>query len=150
MRISDWSSDVCSSDLYARIRTVKSDLTGPSGAPSATAVEERVRAEARIRDIETLVAGLEEAAGRLQTLSDELGGILEDLQKLPSDKMSANDSAKLAAVTMSVRQMAQEFGFSTFPPEDLTIDEDRYRQQREGYVIGFERTGSDEHRQKRA
>src|SRR3546814_677416 len=57
-------------DLYARIRTVKSDLTGPSGAPSATAVEERVRAEARIRDIETLVAGLEEAAGRLQTLSD--------------------------------------------------------------------------------
>src|SRR3546814_374319 len=114
-------------DLYARIRTVKSDLTGPSGAPSATAVEERVRAEVRIRDIETLVAGLEEAAGRLQTLSDELGGLLEALQKLPSDKMSETDSAKLAAVTMSVRQMAQEFGFSTFPPEDLTIDEYRDR-----------------------
>src|SRR3546814_841551 len=130
-------------DLYARIRTVKSDLTGPSGAPSATAVEERVRAEARIRDIETLVAGLEEAAGRLQTLSDELGGLLEDLQKLPSDKMSETDSAKLAAVTMSVRQMAQEFGFSTFPPEDLTIDEDSYRPQKEGYEIGFETSASD-------
>src|SRR3546814_6461961 len=75
-------------DLYARIRSVKSDLTGPAGAPSATAVEERVRAEARIRDIETLVAGLEEAAGRLQTLSDELGGLIKDLQKLPSAKMS--------------------------------------------------------------
>src|SRR3546814_7994376 len=140
MRISDWSSDVCSSDLYARIRTVKSDLTGPSGAPSATAVEERVRAEARIRDIETLVAGLEEAAGRLQTLSDELGGLLEDLQKLPSDKMSETERAKLAAVTMSVRQMAQEFGFSIFKPEDLTIEEDNYRPQKEGYEIGFEQS----------
>src|SRR3546814_16371555 len=108
MRISDWSSDVCSSDLYARIRTVKSDLTGPSGAPSATAVEERVRAEARIRDIETLVAGLEEAAGRLQTLSDELGGLLEDLQKLPSDKMSEPDRDKLDAVTMSLGPMDPE------------------------------------------
>src|SRR3546814_4539261 len=113
MRISDWSSDVCSSDL------------------------------ARIRDIETLVAGLEEAAGRLQTLSDELGGLLEDLQKLPSDKMSETDSAKPAAVTMSVRQMAQVFGFSTFPPEDLTIDEDSYRPQKEGYEIGFETSASD-------
>src|SRR3546814_9103149 len=69
--------------------------------------------------------------------------LLEDLQKLPSDKMSETDSAKLAAVTMSVRQMAQEFGFSTFPPEDLTIDEDSYRPQKEGYEIGFETSASD-------
>src|SRR3546814_4665146 len=106
MRISDWSSDVCSSDLYARIRTVKSDLTGPSGAPSATAVEERVRAEARIRDIETLVAGLEEAAGRLQTLSDELGGPLEDLQKLPTDKMSETRTEEQTTELQSLKRFS--------------------------------------------
>lgn len=130
-------------DLYARMRTVKSDLTGPSGAPSATAVEERVRAEARIRDIENIISGLEEAAGRLQTLSAELGDHLKALQRLPSDKMSETDDAKLAALTRSIRQMAQEFGFSTFPPEDLTIDEDSYRPQKEGYEIGFETSASD-------
>src|SRR3546814_10890147 len=57
--------------------------------------------------------------------------------------MSETDSAKLAAVTISVRQMAQEFGFSTFPPEDLTIDEDSYRPQKEGYEIGLETSASD-------
>src|SRR3546814_19482498 len=75
-------------DLYARTRTVKSDLTGPSGAPSATAVEERVRADARLRDIETIVAGLEEAAGRLQTFSDDLGGDLADLHNTPNNNIN--------------------------------------------------------------
>src|SRR3546814_12624931 len=81
-------------DLSARIRTVKSDLTGPSGAPSATAVEERVRAEARIRDIETLVAGLQEAAGRPQNSSDEHAGLLETMHKQPRDKRRETNSAK--------------------------------------------------------
>src|SRR3546814_10703055 len=39
-------------DLYARIRTVTSDLTGPSGAPSATAVEERVRSDEHTSELQ--------------------------------------------------------------------------------------------------
>lgn len=62
---------------------------------------------------------------------------------LPSDKMTADDKDKLDALTGSVRELAQAFGFTTFSPKDLTIDEDSYRPQKEGYEIGFETSASD-------
>jgi hypothetical protein len=130
-------------DLYAQIRTVRADLQGPSGAPSAAAIEERVRAEARIRDLDDLMAMLNETAGRLHTLAAELGDLHDALGELPSDKMSQDDRAKLAALTSSLRQLARAFGFTTFSPDELTIDEDSYRPQKEGYEIGFETSASD-------
>lgn len=130
-------------DLYAQIRTVRADLQGPSGAPSAAAIEERVRAEARIRDLDGLVAMLNETAGRLHTLAAELGHLHDALGELPSDKMSQDDHAKLAALTNSLRQLARAFGFTTFSPDELSINEDSYRPQKEGYEIGFETSASD-------
>jgi hypothetical protein len=129
--------------LYARVRTIRSDLVGPSGAPSAAAVEERVRTEARIRDLEELIATLGETANRLHPLSVQLGELLRALEGLPSDKMTANDRVKLDALTGSLRELARAFGFTTFSPYDLTIDDDSYRPQKEGYEIGFETSASD-------
>jgi hypothetical protein len=130
-------------DLYARVRTVRSDLLGPSGAPSAAAVEERVRTEARIRDLETLAAALGDTASRLHTLSAEFGELLKVLGELPSDKMSPTDRAKFSTLTSALRQLGRAFGFTTFSPDELTIDEDSYRPQKEGYEIGFETSASD-------
>ena len=39
-------------ELYSRIRTIRANLVAPTGNPSAVAIEERVRAEARIRELE--------------------------------------------------------------------------------------------------
>lgn len=130
-------------DLYAQIRTVRADLQGPSGAPSAAAIEERVRAEARIRDLDNLVVMINETAGRLYTLAAELRDLHDALGELPSDKMSQVDRAKLAALTNLLQRLARAFGFSTFSPDELTIDEDSYRPQMEGYEIGFETSASD-------
>jgi len=57
--------------------------------------------------------------------------------------MTEDDKDKLDALTGSVRELAQAFGFTTFAPKDLTIDEDSYRPQKEGYEIGFETSASD-------
>ena len=129
--------------LYTRVRTIRSDLLGPSSAPSAAAVEERVRIEARIRDLEGLIASLGDTASRLHILSAEFVELLNAGRLLPSDKMTADDKDKLDALTGSVRELAQTFGFTTFAPKDLTIDEDSYRPQKEGYEIGFETSASD-------
>ena len=144
-RLDDTSAIAASkvSDLYGRIRTVKSDLIGPSGAPSATSVEERVRIETRIRDLETLVTSLGEAGSRLYTLGSERRDLKKAWNALPEDKMTSSDRAKLTSLTMSLRQLAQSFGFSTFPADELTLDEDSYRPQKEGYEIGFETSASD-------
>ncbi len=130
-------------ELYSRIRTVRADLVAPNGNPSAVAIEERVRAEARIRELETIQATFDDTVERMQILAGTFSDLLQAVAGLPKDKMSALDRNKFEALTTLLRQQAGEFGFSTFDPNELTIDEDTYRPQKEGYEIGFETSASD-------
>ena len=70
-------------------------------------------------------------------------GLQQALAALPQDKMSPLDRKKFDTLTTLLRQQARDFGFSTFDPGELTIDEDTYRPQKEGYEIGFETSASD-------
>lgn len=130
-------------ELYSRIRTVRADLVAPTGNPSAVAIEERVRAEARIRELETIQTTFDDVVARMQTLASTFGGILAAVDGLPNDKMSPLDKKKFETLTALLRQLARDFGFSTFDPNELTLDEDTYRPQKEGYEIGFETSASD-------
>ena len=56
-------------ELYSRIRTIRADLVAPAGNPSAVAIEERVRAEARIRELETIQSMFDDTVERMQTLA---------------------------------------------------------------------------------
>ena len=130
-------------ELYSRIRTVRADLVAPAGNPSAVAIEERVRAEARIRELVIVQTTFDDLVERMKTLANTFGEILAARAGLPSDKMSSLDKQKFATLTALLSQFAGDFGFSTFDPDELTIDEDTYRPQKEGYEIGFETSASD-------
>jgi hypothetical protein len=136
-------ADRALNDLYGRIRTLRADLVAPSGNPSAAAIEERVRAEARIRELETIQSMFNDTLERMQTVAKIYEHLLRDRASLPADKMSQLDQTKFKTLTELLRQQAREFGFSTFSPDELTIDEDTYRPQKEGYEIGFETSASD-------
>ncbi|WP_212668021.1 hypothetical protein [Xanthomonas axonopodis] len=136
-------SDRKLNELYSRIRTVRADLVAPAGNPSAVAIEERVRTEARIRELETIQATFDDVVARMQSLASTFGEILAGLAGLPSENMSSLDTKKFEMLTALLRQLAQDFGFSTFDSNELTIDEDTYRPQKEGYEIGFETSASD-------
>ena len=41
------------------------------------------------------------------------------------------------------KNRAEDFGFSTFSPSDLSISEDSYKPEKEGFEIGFETSASD-------
>ncbi len=130
-------------ELYSRMRTVRADLVAPNGNPSAAAIEQRLRTEARIRELEEIQAEFDDSVSRMQSLSNAYGEILSAMAALPKDKISALDREKLNSLTDLLRNLASEFGFSTFDPHELTIDEDTYRPQKEGYEIGFETSASD-------
>jgi AAA domain len=130
-------------NLYSRIRTVRSDLVSSTGTPSAAAVEERVRIETRIRELEAVQDSFEEIVERMVLLAEALALILREMQELPREKMSLEDHRKFRDLTEVMRSLAKGFGFSTFNPEELEIDEDTYRPQKEGYEIGFETSASD-------
>ena len=130
-------------ELYSRIRTVRADLVAPTGNPSAVAIEERVRIEARIRELEAIQATFDDTLERMRALASTYGELLLAISKLPKDKMTALDRKKFETLTTLLRQLAKDFEFSTFDSNELTIDEDTYRPQKEGYEIGFETSASD-------
>ena len=57
--------------------------------------------------------------------------------------MSESDKRKLDRLTAIVREQAREFNFSKFNPDEVTISEDTYRPQKEGFEIGSETSASD-------
>jgi hypothetical protein len=130
-------------DHYAQIRLLRAELVAPGSNPSAAVIEERIRAEAKVRDLEGLQSVFDDAVDRLRSLQDAYRRFLVEREQIPGDKLSANDRDKLSLLTELLQRQATEFGFSTFSPRELSISEDSYRPEKEGFEIGFETSASD-------
>ena len=130
-------------DFYAQIRLLRSELVAPGANPSAVIIEERIRAEARMRDLEALQAIFDDAVDRLRGLQEAYSALLLERAQVPTEKLSASDHDKLSRLTALVQSQAKDFGFSTFSPSELSISQDSYRPEKEGFEIGFETSASD-------
>ncbi|MCT8999941.1 hypothetical protein [Chelativorans intermedius] len=130
-------------DHYAQIRLLRSELVAPGSNPSAAVIEERIRAEARLRDLEALQAIFDDAMDRLRGLQEAYSNLLQERAEIPAEKLSQQDKDKLSRLTRLVQGRAGDFGFSTFSPSELSISEDSYRPEKEGFEIGFETSASD-------
>lgn len=130
-------------DYYAQIRLLRSELVAPGSNPSAAVIEERIRAEARMRELESLQAIIDDAIDRFRGLQEAYAALLKERTQIPKEKLSQQDRDKLSRLTGLVQSCADDFGFSTFSPSDLSISEDTYRPEKEGFEIGFETSASD-------
>lgn len=130
-------------DHYSQIRLLRSELVAPGSNPSAAAIEERIRTEAKVRDLEGLQAVFDDAIDRLEGLQEAYRLLLEERRQIPDDKLSSSDKDKLKLLTELLQRQAAEFDFSTFSPAELSISEDSYRPEKEGFEIGFETSASD-------
>ncbi|MER8376830.1 hypothetical protein [Mesorhizobium sp. M1406] len=130
-------------DYYAQIRLLRSELVAPGANPSAAIIEERIRAEARLRDLEALQAIFDDALDRLGNLQEAYSSLLLERAQIPTEKLSPGDHDKLNRLTSLVQDQAKDFGFSTFSPAELSISQDSYRPEKEGFEIGFETSASD-------
>lgn len=137
------ASDKELTELYARIRSLRTDLVSPNTSPSVAAIEERVRTENRVRELEEIETAFQNTIDRLKGISREYARLLAEQASLPREKLSKTDSAKLSQLTKIVREEAKQFGFSTFDPDEVSISDDSYRPQKEGFEIGFETSASD-------
>ncbi|WP_258766885.1 hypothetical protein [Bradyrhizobium arachidis] len=128
---------------YAQIRLLRAELVAPGSNPSAAAIEERVRAEAKVLELERLQSVFDDTIERLRSLQSAYRVLLEERERIPDDKLSTNDRAKLESLTQLLQDQAADFQFSTFSPRELSISEDSYRPEKEGFEIGFETSASD-------
>lgn len=130
-------------NYYAQIRLLRSELIAPGGNPSASIIEKRIRAEAQLRDLEALQVNFNDAMDNLENLQKYYNALLLEQAVLPKEKFSYSDHDKLKRLTSLVQEQATAFGFSTFSPTELSISQDSYRPEKEGFEIGFETSASD-------
>jgi len=130
-------------ELYALIRSLRTDLVSPNTSPSLAAIEERIRTENRVRELEEMETTFQNMIDQLKAISQEYAKLLAEQAFLPREKLSQTDSVKLSQLTRIVREQAKQFGFSTFDPNEVSISDDSYRPQKEGFEIGFETSASD-------
>jgi hypothetical protein len=125
------------------LRALKNDLVTASGTPSIAALEERIRAEARLSGLEDALQRFEQQKSSLAMLARQHAELLSARSELPSDRLTEKDKEKLIRMGELIREQAASYGFSTFPPSELEISHENYRPQREGFEIGFEMSASD-------
>ncbi|MGH0241160.1 hypothetical protein NKY70_27895 [Sinorhizobium meliloti] len=130
-------------ESYGEIRSLRAELVAPGSNPSAVVIEERIRAESKVRDLEALQSVFDDAIARFGVIQKEYVALLLEQGALPDDKLSSNDKKKLNLLTKLLQDQAGQFGFSTFSPDELSISEDSYRPEKEGFEIGFETSASD-------
>jgi hypothetical protein len=130
-------------EAYARLRAMRTDLAAPDTTASAAAIAERLQSEHRLAGLNTLSEELEAEKQVLHELSEVARRLSEEKAGLPSDRLTSADKEKLAKLTELVRTQAEEYGFSTFDPDEITISADTYRPEKEGFEIGFQLSASD-------
>jgi hypothetical protein len=129
--------------LSSRLRALKSDLIAPSHAASASFIEERLRIEQRLNQLRDSEARFAEQMSRLADRAVSWSDLLAEKADLPVERLSAEDLTKIRALEASIRAQLARYEFITFPPKDLTVSDDTYRPEKEGFEIGFELSASD-------
>ncbi len=127
----------------ARLRALKSDMIAPSHAASAAAIEERLRLEQRVNQLGEAQARFDEQIVNLGEQAARWRDLLAEKAQLPDARLSDGDLTKLRRLETSIREQLVRYAFTSFPPKDLTVSDDSYRPEKEGFEIGFEMSASD-------
>lgn len=127
----------------SRLRALRSDLIAPSHAASASFIEERLRIEQRLNQLRDSEARFAEQINSLVDQAASWAKLQADSKLLPAERLSDEDAGKIKVLEASIRKQLTKYGFITFPPKDLTVSEDTYRPEKEGFEIGFELSASD-------
>jgi len=93
-----------------------------------------------LRDSE---ARFTEQVNRLADQAASWSDLLAERAGLPAERLSDGDLRKIRSLETSIRTQLARYGFITFPPKDLTVSDDTYRPEKEGFEIGFELSASD-------
>ncbi len=123
------------SNLRERVRSLRRTLVSDGRLPSMAAIQSRVVLEAEIKNDEEVVQKFEKILGPFSELSDRWRLIKEEISRLPKEDMTASDKEKISAWTKILRSELQQFGFLSVPPDSVSISNDLYRPEHEGYDV---------------
>jgi hypothetical protein len=129
--------------LRSEVRALRTDLTSPEGAPSAEEIARRIRTQDWIERLESVEERFLQLLGELEEIAEAGKQVAASLKALPTDQLSSDDKSKLAALEQSFLSQLQDYSFSSFSDEKLTISRDDYRPRREDWDLQADISASD-------
>ena len=114
-------------ELRARLRVIQDTLISPGSLPSVAALTDRLALEQRIRELEALS---EQVSNLIEDLAETAGDFKAkqvERARLPRTDFSPSDVSKLDEANTLLRQYLQQFGFTTFTPDDISLSNDNYK-----------------------
>lgn len=132
-----------SSDLRSEMRTAKQTLVSDGRAPSAVAIRQRVVLEERIDKLTRLSERFSAKVAGFAELSARWGELQAQKMELSGDNLTATDKKKLARLQALLIKMESEFGFDSFPPDNLAISSQNYLPNRAGFDLVYDVSASD-------
>lgn len=121
--------------LRLSVRDLRQTLVSDGRLPSIAAIQTRIRLEnAAQEDFQTqsrfegIVEGFTELASRWETVQ-------KAAKVLTKDDVSAADRKKIHAWENLVRDQLSQYGFGSFPVEQIVISSDTYRPEHEGFDL---------------
>lgn len=129
--------------LQARVRTLRATLVQDDRAPSLADVQARVALSAEVDRLSSAAERLDTLLHGFSELAEEYRSIQTETSALPESKLSDEDKVKRNELEASLQDQEFEYGFSSFEPGLLHIDETSFTPTREGFNLGFDVSASD-------
>lgn len=129
-------------DSRTQIRELRGDLVAPSSFPSSGQIARRVAAEVRLSEIERARESLSELFEELQGIARNIYEARIELRRIPKE-VPPEDDRRRSVLQRTVREQLEEFGFSSYGADRVTIDEETLRPEREGVNLDRDASASD-------
>ncbi|MDX5574346.1 hypothetical protein [Streptomyces sp. ID01-9D] len=129
-------------DSRTQIRELRGDLLAPSNYPSSGQIARRVAAEVRLSEIERARESLRELFEDLQAIAQSIFEARVELNRIPKE-VPPEDDRRRHVLQRVVREQLEEFGFSSYGADRVTIDEETLRPEREGVNLDRDASASD-------
>ena len=125
-------------ELRARIRSLKDELSGPSGAPSVAEIERRIVLGERARVGEIELAQAHEHLERMQRAAVSMARVRDRLQLLRSEAESGADAQTVDRLRSRFVAALRRFGLRSLPVGEITIGSESLLPEHDGFELTFD------------
>ena len=123
------------STLRLAVRDLRQTLVSDGRLPSLAAIQTRIRLENAIEhDVQTQVR-FDVVVDGFLGLSKRWEAVQVAAKSLSRDDVTDADKKKIRAWTQLVREQLSQYGFGSFPVEQILISTDSYRPEHEGFDL---------------
>lgn len=124
-------------DVAESLRAEKEQLREGRGSPSVVAVRERLQAQSRLDAVASLRQNFDVLVVTLNGIHKSYLQVLEELKGVKGQGLSDNDRRKLDLLGQSYLRQLGDYGFSSYPLEEIGVNKETYRPSHLGYDLGL-------------